>query len=818
MSDQSTTSSQSQTTYQNPQSMVQNIAPDISNTVNTVFSEQRIVESQPAFSSSTMILPKSVEAEMTDETWFAKQQLMKPVQLAQVSWSTTDARDSDIYSCSFPSVLTTVESIVLRTLRMYAYFKMSPCFRIQINSTQFHQGQLICSFDPFSISNRATSDYSFDIFYATGLPNVKIMASESDAVELCIPFIHPVSFWSTNDPDPFSFQNLGEFRISILNPLVVADGTSNAVTVTIWVYAKDAQVHVPIFDHNPIIDPNPPILEATYGISDLTSAVSSIGSEVSSKLSPVLSTIKKGASQTHTLIGNIASGNIGQALRTGQGIIDTLGDLFGFDYPARTLQPPKTISPVENLSVGIGQSQSQRMAIDPFSLHLVEDDVAGERKTAMDLLSICKMPMLLSQFSYTGTSVQDSLLFSCPVTPTVSCLRNNLFRRTYLSAVSNAFCYWNGGINFDIEIVATRFHSGKLLFAFVPNDSNVPSYVSAADGLPNIIIDIQQTSSTRFKVPFVSSKPLKDVQRFNLNNTVATSPTANDSFYSNSCIGTLVCYVQNVLNYASNVSPSVEINMYISAADDFGLYVPGKPVLNQVPPTPPPLLQATSNEIGIDLNKNNTPTTASVLAKGQLDSIPRKHFGENYSLIDIIRRFTFSQSLTVQNTNPTALNVTPYYDDLAINQISYLQYFSYLYSAFSGSIRYKFVTDTTRSQNFPLQITHSPSGSETYVLGTTTDPTLLLSSGLGILRTNGQQDLAIEAEVPYYSKFNMLVPQRGDFLDVSYNGTLYLQTTSTATASLNVDIYTAAGEDFRFIYLRPMRNDSSTLGYYVTSL
>lgn len=802
--------------------MTQNLAPDISNSVNTVFSEQRVVESQPAFKSSTMILPQSVENEMTDETWFAKQQLMKPVQLAQVQWSATNARDSELYTCSFPNVLSSVESIVLRTLRMYAYFKMTPCFRIQINSTQFHQGQLICSFDPFSISSRATTgigDYYYDIFYASGLPNVKIMASESDAVELCIPFIHPVSFWTTNDADPFMFQNLGEFRISVLNPLIVADGTSPSVTVTVWVYAKDAQVHVPIFDHQPILDPGTNQLQATYGISDITSSISSIAQEASSKLSPVLSSVRKGASQAHTLIGNIASGNIGQALRTGQGIVDTLGDLFGFDYPARTLQPPKTISPVENLSVGIGQSQSQRMAIDPFSLHLVEDDVAGESKSAMDLLAIAKMPMLLSQFAYTGTSAQDSLLFQTPVTPTVSCLRSNgLLRRTYLSTVSNAFCYWNGGINFDIEIVATRFHSGKLLFAFVPNDSDTPSYGAAADGLPNIIIDLQQTSSTRFKVPFVSPRPLKDVQRLNPTFSILPSPIPADIYYTSSCIGTLVCYVQNVLNYASNVSPTVEINIYISAADDFGLYVPARPAIDLIPFVPP-ALEATSNEVGIDLNKNNEPVTAAVLSKGQLESIPRKHFGENYALIDIIRRFTYQNSFSLTGISPIGYPVTPLNDDIAPKNSCYIQYFSYLYSAYCGSIRYKFVTDTTRSQNLPLQIVHVPSTPAAFVVGSTPTITALIGSGFGILRTNAQQDCAIEAEVPYYSKFNMLVHHRRDFPDVANNGAIFLQTTATATnVNTNVDVYIAAGEDFRFIYVRPFVNDTTNIGYHVTSL
>lgn len=788
--------------------MTDNLRPDVSNSVNTVFTEQRTVESQLAHPMVDMHLSPKVEAEMSEDTWYAKQQLMKPVQLAQIQWNTSQPRDTDIYEAQFPKILSSVESIVLRTLRMYAYFKISPCFRIQINSTQFHQGQLVCSFDPFTISNRTSNPGTalFDYIYATGLPNVKIMASESDAVELCVPFVHPSSFWTTNNIEASNFQDLGTLRITVLNPLVVAEGTSPNVTVTVWVYAKDASVHVPIFDHTPILDPSSIDFQATSGKK-----------EKSKEPKSILSSLSNGVGSITKIAGNLATGNIGQALRSGQGLVDSLGDIFGFDYPARTIQPPKTISPVENLAVGIGESQSQRMAIDPFSLHVIDNEVAGESIESMDLLRIAQMPMLLSQFNFSGSQAQDTLLFSCPVTPTVSAFRNSL-RRTYLSSVSNAFCYWNGGINFDIEVVATRFHSGKLLFAFVPNDVQIPSYASAADGLPNVIVDIQQTSSTRFKIPFVSGKPLKDVQRLNPNSSTDPSPDPKDPSYNDSCIGTLVCYVQNILNYASNVAPTVEVNMYISAGDDFGLYVPGIPLVDVQAATPQFVATSGTNEIGIDLNKNNTPTTAAVLTKGQLKSIPRKHFGEQYALIDIIRRFTPLLSDTLINgLTYSVAPVFPAGTDAKFTGMSYIEYFGHMYSSFCGSLRYKYVIGATRDQNSEVDIIHYPRLSQVQYIDTN-----YTSGGLARLRTNAQQDCAIELEVPYYSKYNMLIHNTpGNVLadlDFTFNGILVVKTNITADMNIPVDVYIAAGEDFRFIYLRPFRKDTTNVGYFVNTL
>lgn len=811
---------ESQQIYQNPSNLTENLSPDNSAFQSTHFSEQRVVESQIAHPTSTMTLPTVIENEMADDQWIAKQQLMKPVQISQVAWTTSQARGTNILSVSLPSVLEGVESIFLRTLSMYAYYKLTPCLRIQINSTQFHQGQLICSFDPFSLCfdtvPTSSGQYFYDYFYATGLPNVKIMASESDAVELCIPFVHPRSYLTTNRTDVYN--TLGRFRITVLNPLTVSTGTTPSVTVTTWLYAQDSSVHVPIFYHTPILD---------YTTTLEVEATSGMISSLSQMVSPVLSQLKTGASQTQDIFGNLVSGNVGQALRKGQGLVDTLGSLLGFDYPARTLQPPKTISPIENMALCKGQSQSQRMATDAFSLHSVPDEVAGESIHSMDLLKIAQMPMLLAQFQFLDTSTVDSQLFTCPINPTVSPYSTTVgLRRTYLSAISNAFGYWSGGINFDIEIVATRYHSGKLLFAFVPNTDVIPSYVDAASGLPNIIIDLQQTSSTRFKVPYVSSTSLKNVAR-NVPYVPSGTALTERSFYD-SCIGTLVCYVQNQLTHASNVAPQIEVNVYISAADDFKLYVPEKPLMANIATLPE--VEATSNNIGIDVNKNNDVVTQSNLAKGTGESQIYNRFGEQYTLSDLIKRFSFVQTNDVTSTPTigfsTFYSVNPLNYTQGSTSCPYLTYFSFLYSAFTGSIRHKYVFNSSRNTPLIGRIYHaynySPSHVDFTAVGNRTQP-----QGLAELATTIQQDNTIECEIPYYSKFNMLIhPGLPVALSNSDQYTnngfviLTLQPGSEADIPPTIPItqFMAAGEDFRFIYLRPFVTDFTNLSYSVPIL
>lgn len=802
--------------------------------------EERAVDSQTAYPSSKIQLPEIVQKEMADAEWMAMEQLKKPVQLVQANWGVTDAIDSDIVTFRFPAVLSTIDSIVTRTLSMYAFYKMTPIFRFQINATNFHQGQLICSWDPFSISSRTSTNRAvYSATYATGLPHVKIMASESNPVELKIPFIHPRSFLSTNVND--IDNNMGTIRVTVLNSLQAATGSTQNLSLTVWLYAEDATVHVPIYYHTPTLEP--------------TSLLENILEEGKDLIMNKSVDIKDAVKNASDVVGNVITGNVGQALRKGQGLVDNLGNLFGFDYPANTISPDKCIMPVENLAVAKGKSRSQRLCIDPFSLYMISDDIAGE--TQMDFKQICKQTMLIRTFSFSETDTRGATLWNIPVTPNVSVLRNKSpnpnvpapnFQRPYISYVSNLFTYWSGGIHYDIEIVATRFHSGKLLFAFVPNAvTTIPTYQQAIDNLPNVVVDIQQTSSTRFTVPFNSTTTVKQVKYLN--------PTANTpgTPSSDSITGYLVCYVVNTLSRVSNVAAFVSINLYISAADDFNLYVPSYPALDFYVPPPPTSttvkseglstqdlmkivqtdtaktekptekLQTTAG-ISILNDKNPDTNTVAVLSKDQAISTRRPIFGENYSMIDSLRRFSpysFDTPMGYQTANNrfSSYFVTPLVNSLIPNLAfdTYMSTISRLFSAFSGSIRYKFIFHGVRTDPECFMATHYPT--PPFINNNDTD--LNVMRGFANVLTTVCQDTSIEVEVPYYSKFNMLVLNGDSFGSGQYNnnGRLVIsQTGFEATDQEVYDLWVAAGEDFRLHYLRPPPIDRGTMSTSIQSV
>lgn len=788
--------------------MNDNFSPSIQEKQNTSFMEERVVNQQLAFPESNITLSPHVSREMADGFWTIKDQLKKPVLITNVPWKTTQNRGDIVATFFLPKVLgdPVRDNLLTRTLSLYAFYRMSFTFRIQINATQFNGGQLIAFFDPFSISSVASptqTSLNYDhvsIFSASGLPHVKIQASESESAELTIPFIHPKSYLTTNLER--AYNNLGRFHILVMNPLTIPEGAQSNVTVSVWLYATDAEVNVPIGYHTPLLEPTSAILPnlgSTIGKTIGGPAMSKIGSSLGK-------------------VGNMLTGNVGQAFDIVGGLSSGLKDML-LDYPADPIAPLKTISPLENLSIAKGKSRSNRLSLDPNSLHKLDDSVAGEDMDAMNLKHIVSKPMLITQAQFTSNNAAQTLLFGLPVHPCVvpatfiyrnsdNEVLNTLRQNTYLSHVSSAFSYWNGGLNYDIEIVATRFHTGKLLFAYVPNSDTMPTFEQVSSNCPNVIIDIQQTSHFTFTIPYTAGSAMKSTN-LELDSTTQIADITN---------GNLVCYVLNHLNYPTNVANLIELNIYLYAAPDFNLYVPRKPLVNtQNFSSPPTTLEETSG-ISIASDGNQPSGTSVTLSKDQSISTPRAHFGEEYSLIDLIRRFSYlvRQDFMFPDNNYSyqTLSNYPTQDNNYAFQTSYLTYFAKIYSSWCGSIRYKYATSENRSSPFSLTLVHFPDTSvSNQLISNNYNQFLSITQGYASARTALAQDNALEIEVPYYSPYNMLITRSTSSrpTQFTFNGNLTaIGTTSVkGDQSFYADIYHAAGEDFRFIFLRPPPLDNS---------
>lgn len=744
--------------------------------MNVEFVEtQPLVQDDARLGYSLATLPPEMERMMPDEHWMAAKQLSKPVVIRQFKWTTDQATASQVSTFDFPAVITENDSIHQETLRMYTFFKFNWTLRFQINGTKFHSGQLIVSWDPFSQAGDANATYRpFNIIYATGLPNVLLNASSNEPVEITIPFVHPRNFLTTNSGR--GFDRLGTVRVNVLNQLRTAEGSSQSLSVTAWLYADSPSVHVPIYRHDLKI-PN----ENAVRTMDLVSGL--LGEGVGGLINDVGSTF-----------GNVMTGNFGGAIKSGGKSLTGIANLLGLDYPSRPVIEQSHINPLGPMSPGKGVDMSYRLGTDPRGGRVPTPSQTGSKRDECDLDVIKKVPMLFRQIEWNDARTTGTLLTNFPVTPNICAIDNGIGQNTYLSWLSNGFCFFRGALTYKFEWVSTQFHTGRLLIAFVPNFFETNPTLQQAFSVPNAVIDLQQSSVVNITVPFTSPT--------NWKKTDAIVEGGTDD----QVVGYVYVYVLNQLVRPNNVSDTIEFNIYIHAEDDFEFAVPRGNQLRPyraAPTTETAIATMDRMQARTDAQKSSGDIAVSF---GSPLIPPIDLFGEKFTLVDYMKRYG---QITTQNfTGPTIhfeLNVPTLFRDAdgapvvdppdGYLQLSPLSTITSMFAAWFGSLRYKFATDMNRTISGSLTVTYNPLEPVPY-------QGYIGGGGYPIQRTNTAQNNSLDVELPCYTNYNLLLLQKSSGVSPFVEaGVAAANIKCPDDTNFVLDVFQAAGDDFRPFYL-----------------
>jgi len=139
---------------------------------------------------------------------------------------------------------------------------------------------------------------------------------------------------------------------------------------------------------------------------------------------------------------------------------------------------------------------------------------------------------------------------------------NTVALNTVLSYFQSVYTFWRGGLRFTFECLPTHFHQGQLFIAFNPNLDNLT--LVQARNCTAATIDLGVTNRTSMDIPFVARA---DYLRTSLPGDIA-------GFTLDNSLGTIHLFVQNALITNGTVAGSIDINVYISALDDFEFKVP----------------------------------------------------------------------------------------------------------------------------------------------------------------------------------------------------------------------------------------------------
>ncbi|ALL35265.1 polyprotein [Shrew hepatovirus KS121232Sorara2012] len=403
------------------------------------------------------------------------------------------------------------------------------------------------------------------------------------------------------------------------------------------------------------------------------------------------------------------------------------------------------------------------------------------------------VPSLAGEFAFNASATAGEQIRVIPVSPYYFTLQyKDSGRRcvTSLASIAQMYCFWRGDIVFDFQVFPTKYHSGRLLFSFIPGNENTDlsglTMAEATSG-PCAVMDIGGTNSTlRFRVPWICDTP------YRVNRSTTTVYLKSNHFHA---IGKLVVFCYNRLSNPSNVVPHVKVNVYTSAinfecfAPIYSVYPPAAVTQagedgsfstsddieqNRPDPSkgPQPVLQHVprADRGKIDLDEGRAPVGAVTIIEDPLlaQKIPQtfpelspgqtRHTSDHMDIYKYMGRSHFLTTFTFTTNNKQfSFPITLTKDTTQTHQISStLQWFFSMIHLYRGPLDLTLVVSGSTDVDGIVWFT--PANMAVPQPWVESDSTLSIDykASLGAVRFNTRRTGNIQVRVPWYTDLSYI--------------------------------------------------------------
>nr|ULF99938.1 MAG: hypothetical protein 2 [Marnaviridae sp.] len=481
--------------------------------------------------------------------------LSRPVRISSFTWLESDTIGVKVINT--PWHLWATNPFVLLKLNNYSWFRGDLKLKIQLTASPFYYGMMkvvsqpLHNFTPTTIISDTGTRY---LIPASTRPHITLIPGEASSYEMTIPFIWPTNW--LNIQSATAFQDLGRLRYTIWSQLQSANGvTSSGISVVTYAWIENLELSGASVGYAAQSD--------EYGDGPISKPASAIAEAA-------------GALIDVPIIGPFAT-----ATQIGAKAVSSIARLFGYTnvpviadtQPVRNEQFPKLASadigyPVEKLTT----DPKCELSVDPRIVGLP----SGEDELIIS--SLCKRESWLVRSTWSTSQAVDTLLFQSRVNPMMFDVEPALgvaaskLYFTPMAFVSNCFDHWRGSIIFRFQVVASKYHQGRLLINFDPSgytSQNIGNTVATSGVVHTAIIDIGQTQDVEFHVPFQQAAQFLTVRpgigTADKNWTTSTANNWNyNSLYDN---GYLSVRILNALT-APIATSTVDVHVFVRAGDD----------------------------------------------------------------------------------------------------------------------------------------------------------------------------------------------------------------------------------------------------------
>jgi hypothetical protein len=454
---------------------------------------------------------------------------------------------------------------VINRISNYKLMRAKLHVKFTINGNAFHYGRAICSYNPLPADDTITIDRAFldaDIVSASQRPHVYLDPTNSQGGELKLPFFTYHNVWDVTNMD---WRNMGEMVIHSMQKLKHANGATDTVTVNVFAWAEDVKFAIPTNFEPGAITPQADEY-AAKPVSRIAGAVANAAAYMTEV----------------PWIGPFA-----RATEIGAGAIGAIATLFGYSSPLMLESSQYRPITVSNLAVTNLPNESTKLAVDcKQELTLDSRTVGLDGEDELTIKHIASRESWLASFPWRLGTKQEVLLWNHVVDP---CLHYKQGKEIHMPAVCFAavpFKYWRGTLKYRFQFVCSKYHKGRIKIVYDPTGTP-PDGTAEYNTAYTTIVDISDNSDFEIAVGWGQRDPYREhfapgtvllpTQMYNINPLTLTTPTSNIGN------GTLSMYVVNELTVPnSTIDNDIEVNVFVSAGDDFEVAVPDASIMEKL--------------------------------------------------------------------------------------------------------------------------------------------------------------------------------------------------------------------------------------------
>lgn len=754
----------------------------------------------------------------------------RPIKIATQSWSTGVTMNADFD----PWALYFTNPRVANRLANYNLLRCKLKVKVIINGNGFQYGRALVAYLPHYVWDEASTNSALvreDLVQTSQLPHVFLDPTTSTGGELTLPF-----FCQTNylDIPSSQWETMGRLFIRQLNTLKHANGASDVVTISVFAWAEDVKLNVLTSVESSTLTPQSgkEIDEANKKgtISGPATAVAKAAGALTSipYIAPFAAATQMAASTT---------AGVAKA--------------FGYCRPPVT-KNPEPYRPTANSSLAVTNvpdtahkltvDDKQELSIDPRIVGLSGVD-------PMNIKEIAKRESYLTSFSWPIGRASETILWNSRVSPCLWAERDAETVSFHFPACCMAalpFQFWTGTIRFRFQIVASAFHKGRLKFVYDPK------YINSNEYNTNYVSIVDIAEQQDFTIEIANGQEVTLLSHARPGLDSVTTLYGDTRFTSqedgNGVIGV---YVVNELTTPNSlVNNDIEVNVYVSAGDDFEVFVPNDHFKNFVL-KPQMGMEGTSTIVPESQNTDelDAPQQSEAHSLGPTssdDSLVNKVFtGESItSFRTMLKRYSLHTSVggfagTGQKILAGRFPLYPFYRGAiagAVHTASsgpynfcnalLLHWVTIAHSGWRGSIRYKMVprgpwdrdnridvqrhpiTDSIEyGLAFYSQIAYAtPSHTAYHSLSyqmPISDAYKNLQGNHGMTLAHSNVNPIVEFEMPYYSPARFVPGKKLNVTNTLFNtmeGFDFNARISDWSNMTAIDFFVAAGEDYQVYF------------------